>query len=96
MNGYVYWITYSANGNVSKLPVTGGTPTIVADKQSDAQGLSADESGLYWGAAGILRLGTDGVVKPFVDGEFSTGSAAFDDKAIYWLSDGKILKYLKR
>jgi hypothetical protein len=52
-SGFVYWINRStdlscSDGTVMKMPVTGGTPMVVAGGQASPAGLALDGDSVYW------------------------------------------------
>jgi hypothetical protein len=47
-NGVVYWTNYDTGQNVMSVPVTGGTPAIVASNQDYPWAIAVDAKNVYW------------------------------------------------
>jgi hypothetical protein len=46
---FVYFTSDVSDGVVSKVPVTGGTPVVIADHQPQPYGIAVDTTCVYWG-----------------------------------------------
>jgi hypothetical protein len=86
-DGIVYW-TNSGSGTVMSLPVTGGTPIQLADKQGALVAIAVDGHTLYWSSVGqgvirALPLGEGGTITTIVDDQDAV-ALFVRDATVYW------------
>jgi hypothetical protein len=53
----IYWTNYGdvngdGNGTVMKLPLQGGTPTVIASQQGHPYAIAVDSTSVYWSTIG--------------------------------------------
>ena len=98
----VYWSNTSASGGaIMKVPLNGGTPTVIVPAVSGAFGMSVDSASVYF-TSGSASAGTISIVKaPLSGGAASTlatgqsaQSLAVDAANVYWANamNGAIMK----
>jgi hypothetical protein len=83
------WL-YTANPNITKLPVTGGTPTVLASQQY-ARSLVFSAGVLYWPAfnGSVTKISANGgtTTTLYSGTEMSVGAIAVDKNHIYWFDE---------
>jgi hypothetical protein len=82
----VYW---SSSHDLMKLPVSGGTPTVVA--QGGGHPIAIDATGVYWaGGPGIMKIPLRGgpatPVASLSSKTFNIVSVAADGTSVYWVT----------
>src|SRR5262249_49957541 len=84
----LYWLNGGHIGQVVKMPLHGGVPTILADAQDFPHSLAIDNSALYWtnsigGQVMMVQIAT-GIVTEVARGEQQPLGIAVDSSNIYW------------
>jgi hypothetical protein len=99
----VYWTAAgptNAEGMVMSLPLTGGTPAILASGQNGVALMTSDATNLYWtntsGSVVTLPFG-GGVPTTLATGQAGPGNIAVDSTTVYWANanGGQIMKVAK-
>lgn len=90
-NNSLYWVD-SATGEVSTVPLAGGTPQLLAIDPSEPADLAVDASGIYWvnrsGKVMALQKGASLPVA-LATGEVDLAGIALDASAVYYTSQGE-------
>jgi hypothetical protein len=105
-NGVVYWTNNDLAQNIMSVPITGGTPTVVASNQDYPWAIAVDDKNVYWTLTGSPDGGTtSGAVRqaPIGGGTVITlsstlenpGGIAVDSENVYFTTEvgGNIHKF---
>ncbi len=95
-SAFVYWTNAgsfcASDGSVMRVPIGGGTPTTIAEKQGTPNGLAVDGSGIYWAnnLEGTIRrapLG-GGPSTVVASGQDAPVAVAVDASHVYFTTEG--------
>jgi len=93
-------IVFASNSQVSEVSMFGGNVTVLAASQTNAYGIAADSSGVYWTsktASGTITRYDAGGVAVLATGQNMPTGIALDATTIYWANSGsnQIMKLAK-
>jgi len=94
---HVYW---TAVGGVSRVPLSGGAPTVVASVELDCPGpIAVDASGVYWGdrciGTPLMTVGLAGGTPVTLTRDAEAVNIALDAKYVYWTTGVSVMKLPK-
>jgi hypothetical protein len=83
--------TWNGDGSVMKVPIGGGTPTVLASGLSGPYGIAIDGTSVYWTNVGdgtVMKVGLDGGA-PLVlaSAQYDPMGIAVDATSVYWTVD---------
>jgi len=90
----LYWAS-PGNGTINKLPMSGGTPQILADNLVGPYGVAVDSTSgtVYWTNTGDGTIrsvsGNGGVVTVVAQGQMDPLNIVVDSNNLYWTDPGK-------
>lgn len=101
----IYWTsgnptgTLVGQGRVSRVPLAGGKPVVLADGLNWPAGIATDAENVYFTDqhdGKIMRVPiAGGPVVVLAEQQYSAWALALDDKAIYWVGAGSVTKLAK-
>ena len=96
----VYWASGPPAGSsgLSKVPLDGGTPTVVAAVMSSAPGpIAIDDASIYYadGSGTVLKVPlAGGAVTTIASGQTNPDAIAVDATSVYWVDNGStVMKF---
>jgi hypothetical protein len=96
----VYWSSGppGASSGVSKVPLDGGTPTLVAEVMSTVPGpIAVDDANIYYadGSGMVLKVPlAGGAVTTIASGQTNPDAIAVDATSVYWVDNGStVMKF---
>lgn len=78
----------AGNNNVVKMPVSGGTPTVIfkgGEIIPDADAIALDEENVYFSANGLRKVSKNGGEAKLLTNAFMASEIVLDKENIYWL-----------
>jgi hypothetical protein len=85
----VYWANYGT-GAVMKVPVAGGTPTVLASSPS-ATGIATDGVNVYWSGGGAFKIGIDGGTPDLLSSNFTNDNVVLGPTGLFGTSGSDAL-----
>lgn len=96
----VYWVV-AGDGTLRRIPVTGGTPVILASGLGAPSSVAVDETHVYWtnpGGGQVMRIPkSGGSPVTLASGQESPQDIAVDETSIYWANyaGGRFMRLAK-
>jgi hypothetical protein len=81
-------IYFAEPGELLKMPIGGGVPTVIATYQGSLAALTTDGTSLYWGggANALVKVPLAGGT-PFTLGATAPNAIVVDDTSVYWTTN---------